>query len=167
MSSILAFDTLEYSKALQDAGMDRTLAELIAKKQSEVFENVRNPRQLVTKQDLQLEIEKVRAEVEKVRGETEKVRADLTQNIEKVRADLTQNIKKVRADLTQNIEKVRSDLKLDIEKLRGEFRTEIEKSRAEAAKMNHSMLKWMIGIWASMGLGLLLAMAKGFHWLGM
>ena len=156
MSSILAFDTLEYSKALQDAGMDRTLAELIAKKQSEVFENVRNPRQLVTKQDLQLEIEKVRAEVEKVRGETEKVRADLTQNIEKVRADLT-----------QNIEKVRSDLKLDMEKLRGEFRTEIEKSRAEAAKMNHSMLKWMIGIWASMGLGLLLAMAKGFHWLGM
>ncbi len=131
MSSILVFDTLEYSKALQDAGMDRTLAELIAKKQREAFEEVLDARKLVTKQDLQLEIEKVRA------------------------------------DLTQNIEKVRSDLKLDIEKLRGEFRTEIEKSRAEATKMNHSMLKWMIGIWASMGLGLLLAMAKGFHWLGM
>ena len=138
MSSILAFDTLEYSKALQDAGMDRTLAELIARKQREAFEEVLDARQLVTKQDLQLEIEKVRS------------------------------------DLTQSIEKVRADLTLDMEKLRGEFRTEIEKtraeiekSRAEAAKMNHSMLKWMIGIWASMGLGLLLAMAKGFHWLGM
>jgi len=84
------------------------------------------------------------------------------------------SVEKVRSDLTQSIEKVRADLTLDMEKLRGEFRTEIEKtraeiekSRAEAAKMNHSMLKWMIGIWASMGLGLLLAMAKGFHWLGM
>ena len=149
MSSILAFDTLEYSKALQDAGMDRTLAELIARKQREAFEEVLDARKLVTKQDLQLEIEKVRA--------------DLTQNIEKVRSDLTQSIEKVRADLTLDMEKLRGEFRTEIEKTRAE----IEKSRAEAAKMNHSMLKWMIGIWASMGLGLLLAMAKGFHWLGM
>ena len=46
--------------------MDRTLAELIAKKQREAFEDVPDARQLVTKQDLQLEIEKVRAKIEKV-----------------------------------------------------------------------------------------------------
>ncbi len=82
MSSIISFDMLAYSKALQDAGMDRMLAELIATKQREEFEEALDARQLVTKQDLQLEIEKVR-------GETEKVRSDLTQSIEKIRAEIT------------------------------------------------------------------------------
>ena len=59
MPSILAFDTLAYSKALQNAGMEPALADLIASKQREAIADILDSRQLATKQDVQLEIEKV------------------------------------------------------------------------------------------------------------
>lgn len=62
MSSIFAFDILENSKTHQDAGMDHTLADVIARRQGEAFEEILDARQLVTKQDLLLEIEKIRSE---------------------------------------------------------------------------------------------------------
>ena len=81
MPSIISFDTLAYSQDRQNAGMDRALANVITKRQREAFEKVLDAHQLVAKQDLHLEIEKICS--------------DLTQSIEKVRSDITQNIEKV------------------------------------------------------------------------
>ncbi len=61
--------------------MDRALADVITKRQREAFEEVLDAHQFVTKQDLHLEIEKVRSV--------------LTQTIKKVRSGITQNIEKV------------------------------------------------------------------------
>ena len=136
MSSIISFDTLAYSQDLQEAGMDRALADVIAKRQREAFEEILDARQLVTKQDLQLEIEKVRAEIEKVRGETEKVRSDLTQSIEKLRADA--------------------------ERTHGELRLEIEKVRAEITRFSHQQLKWFLGF----GIACAALLARAYHLFG-
>ena len=84
MSSLLAFDTLGYSKALQNAGMEPALADLIATKQQEAISDRLGSRQLATKQDVQLEIEKLRADSEKTHGE-------LRLEIEKVRAKITRS----------------------------------------------------------------------------
>ena len=102
MPSLLAFDTLAYSKALQNAGMEPALADLISSKQREAIADILDSRQLATKQDVQLEIEKVRAEIEKLRAESkadiEKLRADS----EKAHGELRLEIEKVRAEITRS-----------------------------------------------------------------
>ena len=122
MPSILAFDTLAYSKALQNAGMEPALADLISSKQREAIADILDSRQLATKQDVQLEIEKVRAEIEKLRAESNAAN-------EKLRAESKADIEKLRADS---------------EKAHGELRLEIEKVRAEITRSSHQQLKWQI-----------------------
>ena len=95
MPSILAFDTLAYSKALQNAGMEPALADLIATKQREAIADILDSRQLATKQDVQLEIEKLRSElkadIEKLRADSEKSFGEQRLEIEKVRAEITRS----------------------------------------------------------------------------
>ena len=144
MPSILAFDTLAYSKALQNAGMEPALADLIATKQREAIADILDSRQLATKQDVQLEIEKLRAEL---KADSEKLRAELKADIEKLRAELKADIAKLRADS---------------EKARGELRLEIEKVRAEITRSSHQQLKWQIAT----VVGLAALLIRGFHLFG-
>ena len=140
MPSILAFDTLAYSKALQNAGMEPALADLIASKQREAIADILDSRQLATKQDVQLEIEKVRAEIEKLRAES--------------KAD----IEKLRAELKADIEKLRTDS----EKTHGELRLDIEKVHAEITRSSHQQLKWQIATVVA----LTALLIRGFHLVG-
>ena len=169
MSSILAFDTLSYSKALQDAGMEPALADLIATKQREAIADILDSRQLATKQDVQLEIEKVRAEIEKLRAESKADNEKLRAEIEKLRAESKADIEKLRAESKADIEKLRAELKADIEKLRtdsekthGELRLDIEKVRAEITRSSHQQLKWQIATIVA----LTALLIRGFHLFG-
>ena len=160
MSSLLAFDALSYSRDLQSAGMEPTLADMIATKQREAIADLLDSRQLATKQDVQLEIEKLRSDLTQ---SIEKLRSDSKADIEKLRADSKADIEKLRADSKADTEKVRSDLTQSIEKLRGELRLEIEKVRAEITRSSHQQLKWQIAT----ALGMAALLIRGFHLFGL
>jgi hypothetical protein len=48
----ITFDTLEYSKTLQDAGMSQAQADALAQAQKKAFEQMVSTRELATKADL-------------------------------------------------------------------------------------------------------------------
>ena len=115
MPSILAFDSLEFSKTLQNAGMQQDLAEILSKNQGKILEDAFASKEFATKTDLQLETEKTRAEI---------------------RAD----IEKLCGNIKAENEKLRGDVRADIEKLRGDFGVEQEKNRTEIERAKNSTL---------------------------
>ena len=62
----VTFDTLAYSKTLQDAGMPREQADALANAQKKAIDEMVTARELAARadiQDVRLEIEKVRSEL--------------------------------------------------------------------------------------------------------
>ncbi len=62
----ITFDTLAYSKTLQDAGMPREQADALANAQKKAIDEMVTARELAARadiQDVRLEIEKVRSEL--------------------------------------------------------------------------------------------------------
>ena len=62
----VTFDTLAYSKTLQDAGMPREQADALANAQKKAIDEMVAAKELATRgdiQDMRLEIEKVRSEL--------------------------------------------------------------------------------------------------------
>ena len=62
----ITFDTLAYSKTLQDAGMPREQADALANAQKKAIDDMVTARELAARadiQDVRLEIEKVRSEL--------------------------------------------------------------------------------------------------------
>ncbi len=62
----ITFDTLAYSKTLQDAGMPREQADALANAQKKAIDEMVTAKELATRadiQDVRLEIEKVRSEL--------------------------------------------------------------------------------------------------------
>jgi hypothetical protein len=55
----------------------------------------------------------------------------------------------------RDIEDLRTEFSTGLERLRGEFRSELEKLRAEMFKALHDAMKWMVGIFITMFIGLL------------
>ena len=78
--AILTFDTLAFSKTMQDAGMDRMQAEALATAQREAFSQMLDARDFATKTDV-LE-----------------TKAELKENIAAVRTELKENIAAVKED---------------------------------------------------------------------
>ncbi len=59
----LTFDTLEYSKTLQEAGVPQVQAEAIAKAQSRALQEMVSAQELVTKKDLQIALAEIKHEL--------------------------------------------------------------------------------------------------------
>ncbi|NPA85671.1 MAG: DUF1640 domain-containing protein, partial [Crenarchaeota archaeon] len=90
------------------------------------------------------------------------------------RTDLERKIEDVRSDLERKIEAVRDELKEDIrsvenkvEALKGELDVKVESVRKEIAEMRaqfNSLMKWMIGLmasmWISIVVGIIVALMK-------
>ena len=54
------------------------------------------------------------------------------------------------------------DVRLEVEKVRAELKLDIEQLRIETKQMKYDLLKWQLSI----GLAIILVVAKGFGWLG-
>ena len=96
--AILTFDTLAFSKTMQDAGMERMQAEALATAQREAFSQMLDAPDFATKADV-LE-----------------TRAALKEDIVAVRTALKKDIVAVRTELKEDIAAVRNDLKEEIAK---------------------------------------------------
>ena len=65
------------------------------------------------------------------------------------------DLEALRREFGIGLENLRGEFRGELEKLRGEFHAEIEKLRAEVYKAIHDAMKWTIGIFVTMFIGLL------------
>ncbi len=128
--AILTFDTLAFSKTMQDAGMDRMQAEALATAQREAFSQMLDARDFATKADV------LETKVE-LKEDIAAVKADLAA----VRTELKQDIAAVKADLAT----VRTELKQDIAAVRTELKEDIAKVEMRVTATENKMVKWLIG----------------------
>lgn len=61
----------------------------------------------------------------------------------------------LRREFSIGLENLRVEFRGEIEKLRGDFHAEIEKLRAEVYKAIHDAMRWTVGIFVTMFIGLL------------
>jgi septal ring factor EnvC (AmiA/AmiB activator) len=114
--SQVPFDTLEYSKILIDAGMDRPLAEAQAEAQVKIIASLMQ-NTLATKDDtkeIKDEITDVRNEITDVRNEITDVRNEIT-DVRNEITDVRNEIKDVRNEIT--------DVKNELKDVRSEIKT--------------------------------------------
>ena len=119
--AILTFDTLAFSKTMQDAGMERMQAEALATAQREAFSQMLDAPDFATKADV-LE-----------------TRAALKEDIVAVRTALKKDIVAVRTELKEDIAAVRTELKEDIAAVRNDLKEEIAKSNARIDVLEQRM----------------------------
>jgi chromosome segregation ATPase len=121
--SQVPFDTLEYSKILIDAGMDRPLAEAQAEAQVKIIASLMQ-NTLATKDDtkeIKDEITDVRNEITDVRNEITDVRNEITD----VRNEIT-DVRNEITDVRNEIKDVRNeitDVKNELKDVRSEIKT--------------------------------------------
>ena len=108
----VAFDTHNFVKRLTGAGMPEDQAEVLANRQSDLYER------LVTKEYFEF---------------------TLSHELEKLRAELKHDIETLRAELKHDIEKVRAELKLDIEKLRADLEQKFNQQEAAIREMEQKL----------------------------
>lgn len=73
----ITFDTLAYSRTLQDAGMPVEQADALARAQKAAIDEMLAAKELATKGDIREAELRLQAEIEKVRKETQQVKYDL------------------------------------------------------------------------------------------
>ena len=149
----IAFDTLNYSKALRDAGMPLEQAEAFTEAQKAVIAEIFAMQDLAKQSDvmrLEAKIEETRleleAKVEETRHELD-AKVELTRlEVENTRIGLEAKIEETRLGLEAKIEETRHELDAKIE----DTRLEIEKTKheleAKIGETKHDLLKWMIGL---------------------
>ncbi|MCX8566424.1 MAG: Protein of unknown function (DUF1640) [Glomeribacter sp. 1016415] len=123
------FDTLKFSKRMQEAGVPTAQAEAEAEVLSEIF--AINLQELPTKGDLLAAKEELQHEIKDVRNEIRAVRNDLSKEIKEVRSELSNEIKDVRNELSNEIKDVRNELSNEINGVRNELSNEINGVRNE------------------------------------
>jgi hypothetical protein len=96
------------------------------------------------------------------RGENEKLRREFRTESEKLRGEFRTENERLRGEFRTENEKLRGEFRAENEKLRGEFlsgneklRADMEKHSVDFQKALHDNTKFMIGIMASMFIGLL------------
>ncbi len=130
------FDTLNYSRILQSAGIPQNQAEAFTDAQKAVMREVLAVQELATKEDVLL-----------LRADLRETELRLQKEIEQLRAESKADFEQLRADLRE------TELRLQ---------KEIEQVRGEIKGTEFRLLVWQLGI----GLAIISIMAKGFGWLG-
>ena len=115
MMPALTFDTLAYSKDMQEAGFTREQADAMASANAAAFQSMVVSRRLATKDD-----------VERLERKLDNTRRDLESQISSVKNDLELEISSVKNDLELQIGSVKHDLEIKI------------------AESKHDILKWMV-----------------------
>ncbi len=75
-------------------------------------------------------------------------------DVENLRAEIRLGLENVRAEFRIDLENLRAEFRIDLERLRGEFRSEMKGVRGDLHKAISNLLKWMIGLYATMFIGL-------------
>ena len=146
--AIITFDTLAFSKTMQDAGMDRNQAEALATAQREALSQMLDARDFATKTDVLETKSELKEDIANVRAEVAALRTELKEDIADVRAEVTA----LRTELKQDIADVRTEFKEDIANVRTEIatlRTELKQDIAKVemrlSATENKMVKWFIG----------------------
>lgn len=127
----VTFDTLNYSKALREAGMPQEQAEAFTEAQKAVIAEV------FAVQDLAKQ-----ADIMRLEAQLEGTRLDLEAKIETTRHELEAKIETKVHELDAKIETTR----LEIVSTKHELEAKIEDTRLEIASTKHDLLKWIIGL---------------------
>ena len=128
--AILTFDTLAFSKTMQDAGMDRMQAEALATAQREAFSQMLDARDFATKTDV-LE-----------------TKAELKENIAAVRTELKENIAAVKEDIAKTntrIDVLEQRMTSGFDTVRKLLEQQNAKIEMRATATENKMVKWLIG----------------------
>ena len=128
--NMVAFDTLTYSKRLQEAGVPSAQAEAHAIAQADFLTHYLLS-EVATKTDLA------------------EVKAELKTDIAEVKAELKTEIAEIKADLKTEIAEVKAELKTDI----AELKTEIAGIKTDMAEMETRLtmrMLFMVGILATL-----------------
>ena len=124
--AIITFDTLAFSKTMQDAGMDRNQAEALATAQREALSQMLDARDFATKTDVLETKSELKEDIANVRAEVAALRTELKEDIADVRAEVAA----VRTELAA---------------VRTEFKQDIAKVEMRLSATENKMVKWFIG----------------------
>jgi predicted nucleic acid-binding Zn-ribbon protein len=135
----VAFDTLRFMRTMETSGMPPRQAEALAEAVRDSTESA----DLVTRKDLQIELQPIKAE------------------LGALRQDMAQLEQRMDAKLDAKIGTLRLEMKADIGALRADIaksQAEILKSQGEILKSQTEIIKWCVGaIFAAAGVALAIA----------
>jgi DNA anti-recombination protein RmuC len=156
----IPFDTLDYARKLEVAGVPTAQAELQATALGEALAKA-----VAASADLAALTTKVEGFRDELTTRVDNLRNELTARIENVHRELTEKIENIRSDLTAKIENVHRELTAKIENLRNEMMAKFESVQTElrlelGGKIDRlaasvDMLKWMLGFIAALNIGIL------------
>jgi septal ring factor EnvC (AmiA/AmiB activator) len=148
------FDTLTFSKKMQNAGMTQNLAEQLAYSllnfQNNQFEN------LLTKNEFKKFEKEVRRDIEDVKSDIEEVKNDIEEvknDIEEVKNDI-EEVKNDIEEVKNDIEEVRWDIeefRAEIKSIRFDFKNDVE-NLVSKKEFNLKMKNLELNITIKMGL---------------
>jgi hypothetical protein len=134
----IPFDTLDYARKLEVAGVPTAQAELQATALGEALAKaVAAPADLA-------------ALTTKVEG----FRDELTMRVDNLRSELTAKIENVYRELTAKIENLRNEMMAKFESVQTELRLELG-GKIDRLAASVDMLKWMLGFIAALNIGIL------------
>ena len=139
--NMVAFDTLTYSKRLQEAGVPSAQAEAHAIAQADFLTHY-----LLSEVATKTDLAEVKAEL---KTDIAEVKAELKTEIAEVKAELKAEIAEIKADLKTEIAEVKAELKTDI----AELKTEIAGIKTDMAEMETRLtmrMLFMVGILATL-----------------
>lgn len=153
--SLVAFDTLEFVKDLEEAGFEPKMAEAQAKAQVKILSNLID-RQVATKQDIQelkTDINNVNIRIDKLDTKIDQLDAKFTGEIKNLDARVTGEIKNLDAKFTNELEKLDSKFESKFDRLE-------VKIDSLGQKLTMKLGKWMVA-----SVGLLAAMIAISHFI--
>jgi DNA anti-recombination protein RmuC len=145
-----AFCPIDYSSALEAAGVSKAQAQAHAKALDTVLADVAYTHDLAKVEgNLQNEIRQCE---ERLTLRIDGFRIELNANIEQVRTELNAKIEQVRTELNAKIEQVRTELNAKIEQVRAELNAKIDvltartDARFDAISAELVMHRWVLGL---------------------
>ena len=160
--AIITFDTLAFSKTMQDAGMERTQAEALATAQREAFIQMLDARDFATSLDVHTAKSELKDEIAAVRTELKEDNANL-------RAELKDEIAAVRTELRQEIAQVNSKIDLLDQRTTANIQAVItlikqmdDKIETRATATENKLIKWLLGSFVGLA-SLFIAISRFMH----
>ena len=155
------FDTLTFSKKMQNAGMTQNVAEQLAYSllnfQNNQFENLLTKNEFKKfETEVRRNIENVKSDIQEVKNDIEEVKNDIEEvknDIEEVKNDI-EDVKNDIEDVKNDIEEVRWDIeefRAEIKSIRFDFKNDVE-NLVSKKEFNLKMKNLELNITIKMGL---------------
>ncbi len=143
------FDTLRFANTLKAAGVPEKQAEAQAVAFAEVLQI--NLKELVTKEDLKLAKDEVKAEI---KSSVDALRQELKSSVDSIRQELKASVEAIRQESRSSNDNVRHEIKESEQR---------SKNTTDLLKAELVLLKWMVGV---VGFGILSLVIRVFAFRG-